>query len=163
MFYSKTALYFKILQNCSVLLRATPIRLCTTKYYSSTTLHFKVLLQYYLYYKMLLQDFSVLQSTTPALLWNVIYNARSKKKDSLSNFTKFCTCHATWIQWFICFTYQRSETIRGAARVTLSSVICFTYGNTKYYACHENRNLSLCASKVTLELHQVLRLPRKWR
>ena len=69
--------------------------LCTTKYYSSTTLYYKVVLEYYsstslyykvcsttpllpcttqyyssttLYYKVLLQYYSVLQSTTPVLL-----------------------------------------------------------------------------------------------
>ena len=74
-----------LLQYHSVLQTATPVHsvqsatpelLSTTKYYSSTILYYKVLLQYY---KVLLQYYSVLQSTTPALLWNVIYNARSKK------------------------------------------------------------------------------------
>ena len=51
-------LYYKvILQYYSVLHSTTPVLLCTTKYYSSTTLYYKVLLQYY----------SVLQSTTPVL------------------------------------------------------------------------------------------------
>ena len=51
-----------------------PVLLCTAKYYSSTTLYYKVLLcttQYYssttLYYTVLLQYYSVLQSTTPVL------------------------------------------------------------------------------------------------
>ena len=66
----------------SVLQSTTPVLLCTTKYYSSTSLYYKVLLQYYsvlqnntkyyssttLYYKVLLQYYSVLQSTTPVLL-----------------------------------------------------------------------------------------------
>ena len=69
-----TILYYKVL-------------LCTTKYYSSTTLYYKVLLQYYsvlhsttayyssttLYYKVLLQYYSVLQSTTPVLLCTTTY------------------------------------------------------------------------------------------
>ena len=41
----------------------TPVLLCTTKYNSSTTLYYKVLLQYY----------SVLQSTTPVLLCTGYY------------------------------------------------------------------------------------------
>ena len=63
------------------------VLLCTTKYYSSTTLYYKVLLQYYsvlhstttyyssttLYYKVLLQYYSVLQSTTPVLLCTTKY------------------------------------------------------------------------------------------
>ena len=47
----------------TVLQRTTPVLLCTTKYYSSTTLYCKVLLQYY----------SVLQSTTPVLLCTTKY------------------------------------------------------------------------------------------
>ena len=69
-----TILYYKVL-------------LCNTKYYSSTTQYYKVLLQYYsvlhstttyyssttLYYKVLLQYYSVLQSTTPVLLCTTKY------------------------------------------------------------------------------------------
>ena len=50
-------------QYYSVLQIATPVLLCTAKYYSSTTLYYKVLLQYY----------SVLQSTTPVLLCTTKY------------------------------------------------------------------------------------------
>ena len=78
-----------LLQYYSVLQSTTPVLLCTTKYYSSTTLYYKVLLHYYfvlhsatpvllcttpvllcttLYYKVLLQYYSVLHSTTPVLL-----------------------------------------------------------------------------------------------
>ena len=92
-YYSSTTLYYTVLQ------RTTPVLLCTTKYYSSTTLYCKVLLQYY----------SVLQSTTPVYysvlqvhqilrpprkmnlmidprhIWNVIYNARSKKSHTTTS------------------------------------------------------------------------------
>ena len=54
--YSSTTLYYKVL-------------LCTTKFYSSTTLY-KVPLQYY---KVLAQYYSVLQSTTPVLLCTTKY------------------------------------------------------------------------------------------
>ena len=60
-----TTPYYKVLLH--VLLRATPVLLRTTKYYSpyysSTTPYYKVLLQYY----------SVLQSTTPVLLRTTKY------------------------------------------------------------------------------------------
>ena len=43
------------------------VLLCTTKYYSSTSLYYKVLVQYYssttLYYKVLVQYYTILQST----------------------------------------------------------------------------------------------------
>ena len=42
-------------KECYELKMPTPVLLCTTKYYSSTTL----------YYKVLLHSYSVLQSTTP--------------------------------------------------------------------------------------------------
>ena len=157
-YYSRTTLHYKVLrQYYSALQSTTPVLLCTTKYYSSTN--------------------SVLQSTTPVLLcttkyyswlildvWNVIYNARNNKshpptspntapamqneshdwsashmkrhlqcaeqKESSSNFTKYCACHAKWISWLIRITYERSFTMRGTTR-------------------------------VILQLHQMLRLPRK--
>ena len=56
-YYSSTTLYYTVLQ------RTTPVLLCTAKYYSSTTLYYKVLLQYY----------SVLQSATPVLLGTTKY------------------------------------------------------------------------------------------
>ena len=69
-------LYYKVLfQYYSVLQTNTPLLLCTTKYYSITTLYYKVqstipvllcTTKYYssttLYYKVLLQYFSVLQN-----------------------------------------------------------------------------------------------------
>ena len=46
-----------------VLQSTTPVLFCSTKYYSNTTLYYKVLLQY----------FSVLQSATPVLLCTTKY------------------------------------------------------------------------------------------
>ena len=86
--YSSTTLYYTVLP-------------CTTKYNSSTTLYYKLLLQYY----------SVLQT-------------------SQDKFTKYCACHAKWIPWLIRITHETLFTISGATR-------------------------------VTLQLHQILRLPRK--
>ena len=76
-----------LLQYYSVLQSTTQVLLCTTKYYSSTTLYYKVLIQYYSvlqsttpvllcttkYYKVLLQYYSVLQSTNPVLLCTTKY------------------------------------------------------------------------------------------
>ena len=77
--YSSTTPYYKVLlQYYSVLHRSTPQLLRTTKYYSSTSPYYKVLLQYYSvlqsttkyyssttpYNKVLLQYYSVLQNTT---------------------------------------------------------------------------------------------------
>ena len=58
--------WFVVLLRCySVLQRTTPVLLCTTKYYSSTTMYYTVRLQYY----------SVLHSTTPVLLSTTKYYA----------------------------------------------------------------------------------------
>ena len=64
-----TTSYYKVLKS------ATPELFCTTKYYSSTTLYYKVLLQKVLlqYYKVLIQYYSVLQSTSPVLLRTTKY------------------------------------------------------------------------------------------
>ena len=77
-YYSSAILYYKVLlQYYSALHRTTPVLLCTTKYYSSinsvlqsTTPVLLCTTQIYtstttLYYKVLLQYYSVLQSTTP--------------------------------------------------------------------------------------------------
>ena len=79
-YYSSTTLYYKVLlqyysvlQSTTLVLQSTtPVLLCTTKYYSSTTPVLLCTTKYYssttLYYKELLQYYSVLQSTTPVLL-----------------------------------------------------------------------------------------------
>ena len=97
-------------------------------------------------------------------IWNVIYNARSdrhhpatspntapatqneshdwstshtkrhlqcaEQQASPSNLTKYCACHAKWISWLICITYETSFTMGGA-------------------------------TGISLQPHQILRLPRK--
>ena len=105
-YYSSNNLYYKVLlQYYPVLQSTTPVLLCTTKnysnttvlqsttpillrttnttlYYSSTTKYHSSTTLYYssttLYYKVLLQYYPVLQSTFT--IWNVIYNARSNKR-----------------------------------------------------------------------------------
>ena len=101
-YYSNTILYYNVLlQYHSVLQSTAPVLPCTTKYYSTTTLFYKVLhysttTKYYsstslymsllqrttpvlaLYYKIQLQYYSVLQSSTHD--WNVIYNIRNNKR-----------------------------------------------------------------------------------
>ena len=77
-----------VLQSSTPVLLCTtkyyPLLVCTTKYYSSTSLYYKILFQYnILYYKVLLQYYfvlqillqssSVLQSTTPILLYTTKY------------------------------------------------------------------------------------------
>ena len=160
MWFGVMCLWFDFLSSrdvasCEVICGTTPVLLCTKKTYN-------VLLQYYsnvllrtttyyssvtLYYKVLLQYYSVLQSTTPVLLcttqyYNVLlcttkyyasttlyyastttyYSGTTLKRhlqcaaqqESPSNFTKYCACHAKWMSSMICVTYETSFPIRGA-------------------------------------------------
>ena len=107
---------YSVLQSTTpVLLRTpstTPVLLCTTKCYcttkykSSTTPYYFLLLcttPYYssttLYYKVLLQYFSPLQSNThdcSSLHMKRHLQCAEQQKPS-SNITKYCTCHAKWL------------------------------------------------------------------
>ena len=136
-YYSSTTLYYKgLLQYYSVLQSTTPVLLCTTKYYSSTTLYYTVLLQYYsstiLYCKVLLQYYSVLQSSIHD--W------------SFTHMNRYLHC---------------------AEQQEPSS------NSTKYCTCHakwlwwlirvtyETSLTMRGAIGVTIQLHQILHLPRK--
>ena len=138
-----------------VLHSTTPILLCTTQYYSSTTLYYKVLLQYY---SVLHQYYSVLQSTT------LYYNRRSNK------------CHCPTSPNTVPATKNDSHDrslsdmkrhLQCAEQQRLPSNV------TKYCACHEKWFPWLIlltyetsftmrgATEVTIQRHQILRLPRK--
>ena len=183
-YYSSTTLYYRVLlQYYSVLQRTTPVLLCTTKYYSSTTLYCKVLLQYYsvlqsttpvllctttyyssttLYYKVLLQYYSVLQSTTPVLLcstqcYNVLLQYYFVLQSSIHmNRHLHDRCPSHMKRHVQCAEQQESSS-----------------NFTKYCTCHakwlwwlirvtyETSFRMRGATRVTLHLHQILRLPRK--
>ena len=166
-YYSSTTLYCNVLlQNykvllCTTLQRTTPVLPCTTKYYSSTTLYWKVLLQYYCvlqsttpvllcttqYYNVLLQYYSVLQSTTPVLLCTA---------KCYSSTTLYYTVLLQYYSVLQCAEQQESSS-----------------NFTKYCTCHakwlwwlirvtyETSFTMRGATGVTIQLHQILRLPRK--
>ena len=67
LYYSSTTLYYKVLLQYYSVLQ---ILLCTTLYYSSTTLYCKVLLKYY---PVILQYYLVLQRTTQVLTCTTKY------------------------------------------------------------------------------------------
>ena len=175
-YYSSTTLYYTMLQ------RTTPVLLCTTKYYSSTILYCKVLLQYYsvlhstttyyssttLYYKVLLQYYSVLQNTTPVLLcstqyYNVLLQYYSVLQSSIHDWSlthmnrhlhDWCPSHLK--RHLQCAEQQESSS-----------------NFTKYCTCHakwlwwlirvtyETSFTMRGATEVTIQPHQILRLPRK--
>ena len=89
----------------------------------------------------------------------------AEQQESQSNFTKYCACHAKWISWLIRVSHETSFTMRGVTGITIQL--------TKHCACHakgiswlirityETSFRMRGASKVNLEPHQILRLPRK--
>ena len=150
---STTLCYQVLLQYYTVIQSTTPVLLCTTKYYSSTTQYYKdsdtspyykVLLQYlsgHPYYKVLLQYYSVPQSTTPVLLCTTRYYCYSV----LNSTTYYsCTSHA-----------PTSPNAAPAAQNDCHDWSC----------SHMKRYLMLFtmreAAQDTLQLHQMLHLPRK--
>ena len=174
-------------KNYKVLQRPTPVRLCTTKYYSSTTLYYKVLRQYYSvlqsttpvllqYYKVLLQYYSVLQSSTPVLLYTTQYYnvllCTTKYYASTTLYYKVLLQYYSVLQSTtpvpLCTTkFYASTTLYCAAQQESPSNF------TKYCTCHAKWMSSMIcvtyessfpmrgASKVSLQPHQILRLPRK--
>ena len=157
-YYSRTTLYYKVLlQYYSALQSTTPVLLCTTKYYSSTN--------------------SVLQSTTPVLLcttkyyswlildvWNVIYNARNNKSHPPTSPNTAPAMQNESHDWS---ASHMKRHLQCAEQQESSSNF------TKYCACHAKwiswlirityeRSFTMRgATRVILQLHQILRLPRK--
>ena len=204
-YYSSTNLYYKVrLQYYSVLQSTTPILLRTTKttlYYSSTTLYYKVPLKYY---SVLLQYYLVLQSTTPVLprttkyfmidphhIWNVIYNARSNKRQPPTSANIAPATQDEPHDWSA--SHMKSHhppTSPNTAPATQNESHDWSISHmkrhlqsaeqqstpfnlTKYCACHakwiswlihityETSFTMLGATKGSLQPHQILRLPRK--
>ena len=139
--------------------------LSSTPYWKSTTLYYKVLIQYYsvlpsttpvlqsatpvllcttnyyssttLYYKVLLQYYSVLQSTTPVLLRTTQY-------------------YSSTTPVLLCTTKYYSGT-----RKYCSSTTPVLQSTTPVLISHDTLFTMRGATRVSLQLQQVLRLPRK--
>ena len=150
-----TQYYNVLLQYYSVLQSTTPVLLCTTKYYSSTTQYYNTTpvlpctTKYYssttLYCKVLLQYYSVLQSTTPVLLSTTqYYNVLLQYYSVLQRTTPVLFCTTKQHSWLILDTYEYEP--------------LFTWLMSVAY---ETSFTKRGATGVTLQLHQILRLPRK--
>ena len=97
---------------------------------------------------MLLQYYSVLQSTTPVLLcttkyyssttlyykvllqyhshdWSAspmkLYLQCAEQQRCFSNITECCACHAKWLSWSILFTHETLFTMRGVTSVIVQT------------------------------------------
>ena len=159
-YYSGTTLYYQVLlRYYSVLHSTTPVLLCTTQYYNvllCTAKYYKVLLQYYsvlqsttlqyynvllcttkyyssttLYYKVLLRYYSVLHSTTPVLL-----------------------CTTQYYNVLLC-TAKYYNVLREYYSVLRQ------YYNLLLRYYFETSFTMRGATRVSVQLHQILRLPRK--
>ena len=104
---------------------------------------------------------------------------------SRSNLAKYCTCHAESLAYLVLITYETSFTVRGATGVTIQPASHMkrhlqcaeqqvSRSNlTKYCTCHAESLAYLVlityetsftvrgATGVTIQPHQILRLPRK--
>ena len=166
--YSTTTLYYTVLlQYYSVLQITTPVLLCTTKYYPSTTLYYNVLLQYY----------SVLQSTTPVLLCTAKYYSSTTlyykvllQYYSVLHSTTYYSVLQSTTPVLLCTTkYYSSTTLYRKVLLQYYSVlqsttpvlVCTTKQHSWFRVTYETSFRMRGASKVNLEPHQILRLPRK--
>ena len=149
-YYSSTTLYYKVLlKYYSLLQSTTPVLICATKYYSSTNLYYKVLLQY----------FPVLQSTTQVLLCTTpVLPCTTKYYSSTTLYYK--VLH-DWSASHMKRHLECAEQQKAASNFT------------KYCTCHakwiawlirikyETSFTMRGAAGITLQPHQILRLPRK--
>ena len=159
-----TTVYYKVLlQYYSVLQSTTPVLLCTTqyynvllcttKYYSSTTLYCKVLLQYY----------SVLHSTTTYYSSTTLY------------YTVLLQYYRVLLQYYSVLQSSIHDWSLSHMKHHLQCAEQHDSSSnfTKYCACHakwiswlirvshETSFRMRGAIGVTIQLHQILRLPRK--
>ena len=160
--------YYSVLrQYYSVLQSTTPVLQRTTTYYSSTTLYYEVLLQYYSVLQsttsvllcttpvlqrtspVLLQYYSVLQSTMPVLQRTTLYYNILLQYYSVLQSTTLV---------LLCTTKYYSSTTKYYASTTLYYASTTTYySGTTFETSFTMRG----ATRVTVQLHQILRLPRR--
>ena len=182
-----TTPYYKVLrQYYSVLQSPTPVLLCTTKYYSSTTPYYKVPLQYYKvlrqYYKVLLQVVSRPQKVTlelhqilrlsskmtpmldPGHIWNVIYNARSNRCHHPTSPNAAPATQNDSHAWSS--SHMKRHLQCAEQQVSPSNLTKYCACHTEWLAClivvtYETSFTMRGATGVTIQPHQILRLPHR--
>ena len=157
LYYSSTTLYYKVLlkyysvllQYYLVLQNTTPVLTCTTKYYSSTTPHNKVVLQYY----------SVLQSTTPVLLRTTKYYSSTTPYYSSTTpyYKKFHDWSASHMKRYL----QCAEQQKAASNFSKNCACHAKWISWLIRITYETSLTMRGATGITLQPHQILRLPRK--
>ena len=156
LYYSSTTLYYKVLLCTTPVLpcttkyysSTTPVLTCTTKYYTSTTPVLTFTTKYYsnttLYYKVRLQYYSVLQSTTPILLRTT--NTTLYYSSTTLYYKVPLKYYSVLLQYYL--------VLQSTTRVLQSTswLIRITY---------ETSFTMRRATKGSLQLQQILRVPRK--
>ena len=172
----RTTKYYSVLQG------TTPVLLCTTKYYSSTTPYYKVLRQYYSvlqsttpvlqsttpYYKVPIQYYKVLQpvlqSTTPVLQSTTPSSEPATKSDTWASPNiapvKQNDSHA-W-SW----SHMKRHLQCAEQQVSPSNLTKYCACHTEWLAClivvtYETSFTMRGATGVTIQPHQILRLPHR--
>ena len=152
-YYSSTNLYYKVvIQYYPVLQSTTPILLRTTKYYSNTT-------PYYKYYSVLLQYYPVLQSTTQALLRTTpVLPCTTKYYSSITLYYK--VLH-DWSASHMKRPLQCAEQQKAASNFSKYCACQAKWISWLIRIAYETSITMRRATGITLQLHQILRLPRK--
>ena len=162
----RTTKYYKVLlQYYSVLQSTTPVLVCTTKYYSSTSLYYKVLLQYY----------SVLHRTTPVLICTTKYY--SSTNYALQSTTPVLLCtrkyySSTTLYYKVLLQYysvlQSTTPVLLCTRKYYSSTTLYYKVLLQYYSVLQSTTPVLLLVLQSTHLqgakhqrHQMLCLPRK--
>ena len=168
-YYSNTTLYYKVLLQYHSTLQ---ILLCTL-YYSSTTLYYKVPLKYY---SVLLQYYLVLQSTTPVLprttkyfvidphhIWNVIYNKQSNRHHPPTSNSAPATQNESddWSPSHMKRHLQCAEQQASPSNLTKYCASHAKWISWLIRIAYATSFTMRGATGITLQPHQVLRLPRK--
>ena len=162
-YYSSTNLYYKaLLQYYPVLQSTIPVLLCTTKYFFNTTLYYKVRLQYYsvlqilhLYYSSTTLYYNVplkyLLCTTPVLPCTTNY----------SSTTPYYKARRDWSASQMKRHLQCAERQKAACNFSKYCACRAKWISWLIRIAYATSFTMRGATGSTLQLHQILRLPRK--
>ena len=173
-YYSSTTLYYKVLLQCyfttlycKVLLRYYKVLLRTTKYYSSTTLYYQVLLLtlrgatgvFHQRHQVLCVPGKMTRIIDP---WHMKRHLQcAKQQVSCTNVTKYCACQEKWLASLILMTYQTSLQC-AEQQDSPSNLTCHKKSLSWLILVTDETSLTMRgATGITLQPHQILRLPRK--
>ena len=169
LYYKVQNQYYKVLQSITpVLPSTTPVLLCTTKYYSSTTPYCKVLRQYF---SVLQSTTAVLQSTTPVL------QSTTPVLQSTTPSSEPATKSDTWASPNIApvkqndshvwsWSHMKPHLQCAEQQVSPSNLTKYCACHTEWLAClivvtYETSFTMRGATGVTIQPHQILRLPHR--